>query len=110
MYDRSTCPYYKETDSCIDCYIEHCPACCNSNSENNIENTRSEKPALLIFRCLNTLRPDRMHEVRDKLINQIKEGIVLLPAYMTVEAIVPADCEIRIVDKDGNIVEGGKAE
>lgn len=46
--------------------------------------------------------------LRNYLIGQIEEGVVLLPRFISVEAVLPADCEIRFVDKDGNIMEGGK--
>ena len=105
MNDITTCPYRDAVYGCVYCCIEHCPYDYKEETE---ETESSQKPALLIFRCTKMCSPGRMKKTRDDIITQVKEGVVLLPARMTVEAIVPADCEIRIVDTDGNVVEGGK--
>ena len=61
----------------------------------------------MIFRINKCLSHDDLKIARQEIIDQIKEGVVLLPPYITVETVIPADCEIRIVDKDGNVIEGG---
>lgn len=67
-----------------------------------------DKPALLIFKVLRNFRSEDMRKIRKEIIKQVEEGVVVLPYFINVETIIPSDCEIRIVDKDGNVVEGGK--
>ena len=106
MFDRESCKYYSVTDKCVYCQIEHCPARCDYDN-NREASTKTEKPSLLIFRINKCQSHDDWKIARQEIIDQIKGGVVLLPPYTTVETVVPADCEIRIVDKDGNVIEGG---
>ena len=106
MFNRESCKYYSVTDKCVYCQIEHCPARCDSDN-NREASTKTEKPSLLIFRINKCQSHDDLKIARQEIIDQIKEGVVLLPPYITVETVIPADCEIRIVDKDGNVIEGG---
>ena len=62
----------------------------------------------MIFKCDHAINTKQAESLRNNFIREIEQGVVLLPRFISVEAVLPADCEIRFVDKDGNIIEGGK--
>lgn len=99
MYNGMNCEHYLETGKCVYCQVEHCPDKCDSDD--------NREPSLLIFKINECRSREDLKIARQELIDQIKEGVVLLPPYTTVETVVPADYKIRIVDKDGHIVDRG---
>ena len=48
--------------------------------------------------------------LRNDLLDQMKSGIVLLPPYVDFICAIPKDCEIKIVNKDGSVVDIGKGD
>lgn len=82
----------------------------NYEDKKEPEDNSDQKRPLLIFRCNCVMNTERAVVLRDHFIREIEEGVVLLPRFISVEAVLPADCEIRFVNKDGNIIEGGKAK
>lgn len=56
---------------------------------------------VLIVKCKVILHPRDTHRIREAIIDQMKEGVVVLPDYM--EAIVvPKDVEVRVEQEDSN--------
>lgn len=111
MKDISSCSHWDKILGCHGCNycgIEHCPYDYENKGER--EDNSNQKRPLVIFRCENTMNIERLILLRDHFIREIEEGVVLLPRFISVEAVLPADCEIRFVDKDGNIIEGGKVK
>lgn len=50
---------------------------------------------ILIIRPDILLKPSTMHDIREGIKEQIKEGVVVLPAYLKAELInVPDDIEV----------------
>ena len=50
---------------------------------------------VLIIRPDIMLKPSTMHNIREAIKEQIKEGVVVLPAYLKAELInVPEDIEV----------------
>lgn len=60
---------------------------------------------ILIIRPDIILRPAKLHEIREGIKEQIKEGVVVLPAYLKAELInVPDDIEVVIEEgKHGSV-------
>lgn len=108
LKDVSSCPHWDKNLGCYECEFEHCPYD-YENKEEREDNSNQKRP-LVIFRCENTMNIERLILLRNNIIREIEEGVVLLPRFISVEAVLPADCEIRFVDKDGNIIEGGKVK
>ena len=67
-------------------------------------------PGTFIFKTNYMLSGDRLRILRNDLLDQMKSGIVLLPPYVDFICAIPKDCEIKIVNKDGSVVEIGKGE
>lgn len=108
MPERKNCQFYDKTFRCLICEIEHCPY--DYEDEKEPEDNSDQKQPLVIFRCNCIMNDKQSDHLRNYLIGQIEDGVVLLPHFISVEAILPADCEIRFVDKNGNVVEGGKVK
>ena len=52
---------------------------------------------VLVIRPDIILKPSKMYEIREGIKEQIKEGIVVLPAYLKAELInVPDDIEVIV--------------
>lgn len=60
---------------------------------------------IFIFKTKHMMSEDHLSLLRNDLLDQMKSGIVLLPAYVDFICAIPKDCEIKILDKDGNVVE-----
>ena len=58
------------------------------------------KDEILVIRCNLMLDPDELKQERQKVIEQIKDGVVLLPGYME-PIIVPKDIKIEMKDYKG---------
>lgn len=108
LKDISSCPHLDKNLGCYECEFEHCPY--DYENKEEPEDSSNQKRPLVIFRCENTMNIERLILLRNNFIREIEEGVVLLPRFISVEAVLPADCEIRFVDKDGNIIEGGKVK
>lgn len=79
------------------------------------ERIRSEEetntvPGTFIFKANHMLSGDRLRLLRNDLLDQMKSGIALLPPYVDFICAIPKDCEIKIVNKDGSVVEIGKGD
>lgn len=127
-----SCKYYEECPSrsnwcmgidsgpfenCVEFLIKDCQnskgiSSCPYDYENKEEreDNSNQKRPLVIFKCDHAISAKQAESLRDHFIREIEEGVVLLPRFISVEAVLPADCEIRFVDKDGNIIEGGKVK
>ena len=111
LKDISSCPHWDKILGCYGCNycgIEHCPYD-YENKEEPEDNSNQKRP-LVIFKCDHAINTKQAESLRNNFIREIEEGVVLLPRFISVEAVLPADCEIRFVDKDGNIIEGGKVK
>ena len=53
------------------------------------------KDEILVIRCNLTLYPNELEQERKKVMEQLKDGVVVLPGYMQ-PVIVPKDVEIRL--------------
>ena len=106
MKDISSCPHWDKTLGCYECEFEHCPY--DYENEEETEDNLDQKRPLVIFKCDHIINTKQAESLRNNIIREIEESVVLLPRFISVEAVLPADCEIRFVDKDGNIIEGGK--
>ena len=62
------------------------------------------KDEILVIRCNLMLYPDELKQERQKVMEQIKDGVVLLPGYME-PIIVPKNVGIKMVDYRGDISE-----
>ena len=62
------------------------------------------KDEILVIRCNMMLYPDELEQERQKVMEQLKDGVVVLPGYMQ-PVIVPKDVEIKMVDYRGDISE-----
>ena len=67
-------------------------------------------PGIFIFKTNHMMSVDHLRLLRNDLLDQMKSGIVLLPTYIDFICAIPKDCEIKIVNKDGSVVEIGKGE
>ena len=61
-------------------------------------------PGTFIFKTNHMLSGDHLRLLRNDLLDQMKSGIVLLPAYVDFICAIPKDCEIKIINKDGSVV------
>ena len=98
----SNCIYRDEKLGCVDCSIYPCP-CIEEEETNTV-------PGVFIFKTYPMFNKDRLEELRANLLDQVKSGVVLLPPYVDFICAIPKDCEIKILDKDGNVVEVEKGE
>ena len=53
------------------------------------------KDEILVIRCNLMLYPNELEQERKKVMEQLKDGVVVLPGYMQ-PVIVPKDVEIRL--------------
>ena len=67
-------------------------------------------PGIFIFKTNHMMSGDHLRLLRNDLLDQMKSGIVLLPAYVDFICAIPKDCEIKIVNKDGSVVKIEKGE
>lgn len=67
-------------------------------------------PGTFIFKVNHMLSGDRLRLLRNNLLDQMKSGIVFLPPYIDFICAIPKDCEIKIVNRDGSVVEVEKGE
>lgn len=58
------------------------------------------KDEILVIRCNMMLYPDELEQERKKVMEQLKDGVVVLPGYMQ-PVIVPKDVEIKMEDYKG---------
>lgn len=59
------------------------------------------KDEILVIRCNMMLYPDELEQERKKVMEQLKDGVVVLPGYMQ-PVIVPKDVEIKMEDYKGD--------
>lgn len=59
---------------------------------------------MLIIKCLSLISTERLNEIKHRIEEQAKEGIIVLPHYL--DAIqVPDDVEIKFEDGDGREIK-----
>lgn len=61
---------------------------------------------IVIFKVECMLKPESLKKLRNSIIKQIKDGVVVIPPYMRVEYVsndITENCEFRFLDKDGNV-------
>ena len=88
MNNVEDCAYRDEYLGCLDCYIERCPY---------VEETRENHKPLLIFKVNCAIAKTIYEQTVAALRSQVKDGVILLPPYISLEAIVGEDCTIKIV-------------
>lgn len=59
------------------------------------------KDEILVIRCNLMLYPGDLEKERQKVMEQLKDGVIVLPGYME-PVIVPKDVEIRLEGGDEN--------
>ena len=74
------------------------------------EEETNTAPGIFIFKANHMLSGDCLRLLRNDLLGQMKSGIVLLPAYVNFICAIPKDCEMKIVNEDGSVVEIEKGE
>ena len=67
-------------------------------------------PGIFIFKANHMMSGDHLRLLRNDLLDQMKRGIVLLPPYIDFICAISKDCEIKIVNKDGSVVEIEKGD
>lgn len=61
---------------------------------------------IVIFKVNCMLKPEHMQKIRNSIIKQIKDGVVVIPHYIRIEYVsneITENCEFRFLDADGNV-------
>ena len=82
----------------------------NMSERTYLEEEINTIPGTFIFKTNYMLSGDRLRLLRNDLLDQMKSGIVFLPAYVDFICAIPKDCEIKIVNKDGSVIEVEKGD
>lgn len=99
MIKPEDCWNYQEDTGCADCHSRYCPLL---EMEEVVEQT-PEKP-ILIFRVNAHVSHESLVNIQKDILSQMEAGVVVLPPYIDLECGTPKDCEIQVVDADGNVV------
>ena len=54
---------------------------------------------ILVIKCRAVIKPEKLNEFREMLIEQNAEGVVVIPPYFDA-LVVPEDIEIRVEEDD----------
>lgn len=60
---------------------------------------------LLIFKINTMVSNEKLLEIKQSLLEQVEKGVVTLPHYISVEECCCKECDIKVVDCNGNVVE-----
>ena len=63
---------------------------------------------VVIFKVDCMLHPMQMETLRRSLRDQIRDGAVVVPPFISVEyasKVISENCEFKLMDRDGNVVE-----
>ena len=67
---------------------------------------RNRKNDILVIRAPFVIATEARKRTYDMLIQQMKSGLILLPAGFSVE-LCPPDVEVKLMDSNNNIFEEG---
>lgn len=64
---------------------------------------------VLVLQMKTLVKPEKLGTIYDSIMAQKENGVILLPLLVDLVHVTDKDCEIKVLDMEGNEIESSEA-